>query len=256
MKFNLLIKLALLALGLLYIGLQAFEYEIAGAAIASIGLLLLILLYVRFSTISRPSFLWFLILFTFAQIIGFVSWFLPEQFVYPVDLPYYTGNTLYILGYIYLIRHIVFSVDFGKVIRQFAGPALILLVLDVFCVYVVTDTAGGAFTMSEYMLEFVYNAVIMLLLSVALLNYLFKDSSKAMLFLIGTVFIVFSEIIQMAYFYILDSNDLSATYATFLVMAFLCLYLQSQLSPAKTFADLQKEDFEISDQGNTSAVNK
>jgi hypothetical protein len=67
-----------------------------------------------------------------------------------------------------------------------------------------------------------------------------------MLFLIGTIFIVFSEIIQLAYFYVLESNDLSATYATFLVMAFLFFYLQSQLHPAKHFSELQDENFTIS----------
>ena len=86
----------------------------------------------------------------------------------------------------------------------------------------------------------------MVLLSVALLNYLDKDTNKAMLFLIGAIFIVFSEIIQMAYFYIVDSNDLSATYATFLVMAFLFLYLQSQLSTSKSFSEIQDEKIKVS----------
>ncbi len=246
MKLNLLIKIILVFLGVLYIALQAFQMEIEGSGISTLILVFLTILYWQFSKIRKKSFLLFLILFTSAQLIGFLSWFLPLQVIEVFDFPYYLANTIFILSYICLIQHILNGVGPAKLIKRYPGPAIILLLLDVFCVYIVTETAGTVFTAPEYILEFVYNGVIMLLLSVALLNYLYKDSGKAMLFLIGTIFIVFSEIIQLAYFYVLESNDLSATYATFLVMAFLFFYLQSQLHPAKHFSELQDENFTIS----------
>lgn len=246
MKLNLLIKIILVLLGFLYIALQAFEMEVEGSGILALILIFLTLLYWKFSKIRKKSFLMFLILFTTAQILAFLSWFIPQKLIEDFDFAYYIANSVYILSYIYLIQHVLNDIHFKQLISRYPGPAIILLVLDIFCVYIVTETAGTVFSVAEYMLEFVYNGVIMLLLSIALLNYLHRDSGKAMMFLIGTIFIVFSEIIQLAYFYILESNDLSATYATFLVMAFLFFYMQSQLSPSRNFSELKDENFGVS----------
>ncbi|MEM1002900.1 MAG: hypothetical protein AAGH46_09650, partial [Bacteroidota bacterium] len=229
-----------------YIGLQAFQYEVAASGVCTLMLIFLTLLYKKFSKVKKRQFYMFLVLFSLAEILGFIYWFISSDWVKGIDWPYYAANSLYIASYVFLIMHVVSSMDFRKVIKRFAGPALILLALDIFCVYIVTDSAGSTLAVPEYILEFSYNGVIMALLSVALLNYLYRDTNKAMLFLIGTIFIVFSEIIQMAYFYIVDSNDLSATYATFLVMAFLFLYVQSQLSPSKSFTELQDEEYKVS----------
>lgn len=245
MKINLLIKAMLLALGLTFIGLQAFQYEFAAAGVCALLMVSLTLFYKYNSRKVKKHFFYFLVAFSSAQLIGFIYWFLPVEWT-KTYLVYYLANVLFIVSYIYLILYLTDGINFKQVIKRFRGPAVILLALDVFCVYIVTDTAGAQFNVSEYILEFTYNGVIMILLSVALLNYLHNDSNKAMLFLIGAIFIVFSEIIQMAYFYILESNDLSATYATFLVMAFLFLYLQSQIENSKSFADLQDDKIKVS----------
>lgn len=246
MNINLLIKLLLVLIGFTFIGLQAFQWEIAGSGISALMLIGISLLYKKYSKFFEKQFFLFLLFFTLAEIIGFIYWFIPVEWLQTLDFTYYGANLLYITAYIFLIRHVLNGIEFRKMLKRFAGPAIILLILDIFCVYIVTDTAGSDFSSAEYILEFSYNGVIMVLLSVALLNYLNKDTNKAMLFLIGTIFIVFSEIIQMAYFYIVDSNDLSATYATFLVMAFLFLYLQSQLSASKSFSELQDEKIKVS----------
>ncbi|WP_115462030.1 hypothetical protein [Winogradskyella aurantiaca] len=246
MNINLLIKLLLVLIGFTFIGLQAFQWEIAGSGISALMLIGISVLYKKFSKFFEKQFFLFLLFFTLAEIIGFVYWFIPVEWLQTLDFTYYGANLLYITAYIFLIMHVLNGIEFRKMLKRFAGPAVILLILDIFCVYIVTDTAGSDFSGAEYILEFSYNGVIMVLLSVALLNYLYKDTNKAMLFLIGAIFIVFSEIIQMAYFYIVDSNDLSATYATFLVMAFLFLYIQSQFSTSKSFSELQDEKIKVS----------
>jgi hypothetical protein len=81
-------------------------------------------------------------------------------------------------------------------------------------------------------------------LSVGLINYMYRNDNKSMLFLIGSICIVFSEIIQLAYFYIIKSNDLGFIYSLFLVLAFVFFYLQSQLEftgPEPEYTDEQLE---------------
>jgi hypothetical protein len=245
MNISLLIKFLLVLLGFAYIGLTAFQFEAIGSGVCALMIVLLTLLYGRYTKVRKRKFYNFLLLFAIAEVIGFISWFIPIEWLNPIDWSYYVVNLLYISAYIYLIIHIITSMDFNKVIKKLFGPAIVLLALDIFCVYIVTDTASGSLGISEYILEFTYNGVIMALLSVALLNYLYRDSNKAMLFLIGSIFIVFSEIIQLAYFYIVDSNDLSATFATFLVMAFLFFYLQSQLSNSRSFTKYRDEELKV-----------
>jgi hypothetical protein len=117
---------------------------------------------------------------------------------------------------------------------------VILFVLDVFCVVIVSATTENILSFYEYTLEFLYNAVIMTLLSVALLQYMYRNDNKSMLFLVGSIFVVFSEIIQLAYFYILDNSDLSFIYALFMVLGLTFFYLQSQVEftgPVEAYSD-------------------
>lgn len=246
MNLNLLFKLTLVLLGFAYIGLQAFQEEIAASGVCALMLFLLTILYRRLSRINERLFHFFLIFFTVAEIIGFIYWFVPTNTIIGTEFLYYLANSAYIVSYAFLIYHVVNGMAFKKVLKRFVGPAVILLVLDVFCVYIVTETASAELNLSEFFVELTYNGVIMILLSVALLNFLNRDSNKSMLFLIGSIFIVFSEIIQLAYFYIVESNDLSATYATFLVMAFFFLYLQSQLEASKEISEIPEETFKVS----------
>lgn len=242
MSYSILLKILFGLLGFTYIGLQALELEIFGSGVSLLMLLCLTVLYFKYSKVRHKYFLWFLIAFTLAQLATLISYLLPIAYLQTVDFSYYFTNALYIVSYVFLIVHITKSMNAVKTLKRFKGPIIILLVLDVFCVFIVTDAAAEQLNMTQYILEFTYNGVIMGLLSVALLNYLSKDNNKTMLFLIGSIFIVFSEIIQLAYFYVMSSNDLSATYATFLVMAFLFFYWQSQLKQEEHLFNLENEE--------------
>ena len=173
--------------------------------------------------------------------LSYSSWFFEPIEHYEIDLFYYTANILYIISYIFLILRITSELDFKKVFTELTIPLIILVSLDVFCVVLVTDTTKGALDISQYILEFIYNAVIMALLSVALINYMYRNDNKSMLILIGSICIVFSEIIQLAYYYILeDDRSLGFIYSFFLVVAFIFFYLQSQVQftgPIPEYAD-------------------
>lgn len=229
MILNRILKIILILLSICYIALLAFGNQIEGDGVSAVVLTLLTILYYRGYEKKRHFFMMFLITFTFAHILNYIAHYLPEY--EHLNYQYYSVNLLYILSYVFLILRVATTFDFRVIFRKFPIHILILVVLDILCVSIITATAESKLSTTEYLLEFSYNTVIMALLSFALVNYLFRNDNKSMLFLVASIFIVFSEIIQLAYYYIVnyDSNNLSAIYSTFLVMAFLFYYLQSQI---------------------------
>jgi len=81
----------------------------------------------------------------------------------------------------------------------------------------------------ELSLELLYNIFILSLLTVSLLNYFYRDDKKAMILFLGSLCISFSEVIQIAYYYIVDRQLLNVTYSMLLILAFYLFYVQSKL---------------------------
>lgn len=230
MLINRSLKVVLLLLGGIFIMLQGLAFETEGAAVSALMLTILTLVYYKWTDSRSKLFFWFLVVYTLALVLSYSAYFVEPAERDEIDYFYYGANILYIIAYIFLIIRITSELDFKKVISQLTIPLIILLSLDVFCVVLVTDTTKAALDISQYILEFIYNAVIMALLSVALINYMYRNDNKSMLILIGSICIVFSEIIQLAYYYILeDDRSLGFIYSFFLVIAFLFFYLQSQV---------------------------
>ena len=245
MLVNKILKVVLLLLGGLFIVLQGFAFEVEGAAVSALIFVLLTIVYCRWTENKSKFFFWFLVLFTLAQLLSLYAYYGPVIEENQIDYYYYGANFLYILAYLFLIVKIVKGLDIKAVFSELSIPIFILVILDVFCVSIVTATTENVFTFYEYVLEYGYNAVIMAVLSVALINDMYRNDNKSMLFLVGSICIVFSEIIQLAYYYILENNnDLGFIYSFFLVVAFLFLYIQSQLEftgPEPIYTDEQLE---------------
>lgn len=245
MLVNKIIKLVLLLLGGIYIFLQGYAFEQEGAIVSLIILILLTWLYVGWTKHKSKFFFFFLMTFTIAQILSVLAWYMPEIEKGQIDYLYYLTNVLYIVAYVFLIVKMIKQLNFKTVFSEFTIPILVLIVLDVFCVSLISGTTEGAFSYSQNVLEYTYNAVVMALLSIALINYMYRNNNKSMLFLIGCIFMTFSEIIQLAYFYILNDNDnnLGFVYSLLLVVAFIFFYLQSQLKvtePIQMYSDEQE----------------
>jgi hypothetical protein len=245
MLVNRLIKVILLLLGVAFIVLQGLVFEFEGTMVSVLMLVLLTILYCKWTVGKSKLFFWFLIAFTLGNILSYLSWLAPETEIDQIDYYYYVANSLYIASYIFLIAKITSALDIKIVFRKLTMPIIVLILLDVFCVVLVTDTTKGELSIYEYSLEFIYNAVIMALLSVALIDYMYRNDNKSMLFLLGSICIVFSEIIQLAYFYILKNDrNLGFIYSFFLVVAFVFFYLQSQVKytgPETGYIDEQLE---------------
>lgn len=229
MHLGRILKGSLIAICIVFLGLQVanLEFQASGARLLAV-LLLTLLYYVKVQP-KRMFFLLFLICFSLAELLGFISYFVEIDYDTTTDYFYYLGNSFYILSYIFLIIRVLSDMDIKNILKKFWIHLIVLIVLDVFCVVILSGTTEKLLSNHEFSLEFIYNSVIMLLLTVAMINYMSKNSQKSMNLLLGAIFIFFSEVIQMTYFYISSINVLNVMCSLFLVLAFLFFYLQARI---------------------------
>lgn len=223
------LKGMLILLALAFIVVQIMGLELHGAGLKALTLLGLTGLYLLAVKEKSVYFIIFIILFTAGAILDFIAWMDTTNKIAANNFYYYTVNSFYILAYLSLIFKVVFRINFKKLVLKLPFHVIILLVLDVFSVIVITETTEKLLNPTQYLLEFVYNFVVMVLLSIALLNYIYRDDIKSMNLLLGSILIVFSEVIQMAYFYIENNNTLNVMCSVLLVAAFLFFYIHSTL---------------------------
>jgi len=233
----------IIVLALVYVGLQIFEQQNIASYVRPIILPLLALSYCLVSKDRSSNFFYFLLFYSIAELSSLFNYY--AQYSYFVDnLLYYGGNILYITAYTFLIIEIFKSMNIKRIFNRFTTYILILVALDIYSIILVTDIAIKSeilFGVYDYLIEIVYNTVIMLLLTITLINYISKHTKKAMNLLLGALCIVFSEVIQVAYYYVSEQNILSIVYSILLVLAFTFFYIQSNL----IYAD--SESFETID---------
>ena len=97
----------------------------------------------------------------------------------------------------------------------------------------------------EYHTELVYNVIMLILLSGALLSYFYLDNKKALCFFIAVLFLVFSEIVDLAYIYIEESALLGIISTGLRLFASFVLYKQAKL---KYSVDSQEDHFKLMDE--------
>ncbi|SDB43614.1 hypothetical protein SAMN03097699_1329 [Flavobacteriaceae bacterium MAR_2010_188] len=228
-----LLKIVLVALSIIFIMLQFLEMKVYAFGVKAAILIGLTILYLHVVKKRRLFFLLFLVFFTLAEVINFSSAFMPKPAKDEINWNYYICNLLSILSYSFLIVQVIRSMNVRAMLNRYPLHIATLVVLDIFFVWIVSGTAEteSELTFTQLSLEITYNSVIMILLSAALINYIDRDDTKSMNLLIGTIFIVFAEVIQLAYFYVAnDFNFLNVICSTFLIFALLFFYLQARLT--------------------------
>ncbi len=233
MSFSKILCGLLIICSVLFLGLQTVNQEFTAFGVKSLGMLLLLSLYCV--TVSKKNifFTLFLVIYTVADIYNYITYdFFPAEGV-SYDIHYLAGNTLYILAYLTLVLRILELMDFKDAWLKFPYQLLLLFALDIFVVWVLIDLVGSTLaTDYAYIIELLYNLIIMILVSLALVNYMQNDSKKSMNLLIGAICILFSEVIQIAYYYLSSfDNTLNIAYSVFLVLAFVFFFIQSKLPP-------------------------
>lgn len=223
----------LIILATLFVAFEVFNASLASGIVKMLLLPMLILLYYKSVKQKSKCFLIFLILYSIPQIFDFISLELLKPSILLDNILYYVLNTFYIVAYIFLMFEMLKYMNVKLIINKYITYLIVLLALDVYCVMLVSDVTlkSGYFSdFGTHLMEFTYNIITMLLLTVALMNYMYKDSKKAMNLLLGSLCIVFSEVIQIAYFYVVDMEMLSVIYSVLLIIAFLFFHIQANLS--------------------------
>ena len=233
MRINKILLAMLLALVAIYFGFIVFRQDVLTDYVRPFILPLVLAIYCSNGCDKRTPFFWFLALYAIGEIIS-IAYYYSEFEILVEDILYYACNTLYILAYIFLTIEVIRNIDLSNIIKRFAVHLLILLALDIYCVILVTEVAissGQLVSVFDYVVEFIYNVVIMALLTITLINYLHRDTKKAMNLLIGALCIVFSEVMQVAYYYVSELGILFIAYNLLLILAFYFFYIQIGMTP-------------------------
>jgi len=231
-----LLLIFIILLAIVFIGLQVFELQAVVDYVRPIILPLLALLYYLAKKEKSSNFFYFLLFYSIGEISSLFSYY-AQYSNFMNDLLYYGGNILFITAYVFLILEILKPMNIKKIFNRFTTYILILAALDIYSIILVTDIAIKSELLSgffDYLTEIVYNTVIMLLLTITLINYISSHTKKAMNLLLGALCIVFSEVIQVAYYYVSVQNILSISYSVLLVLAFTFFYIQTNLSYAES----------------------
>ncbi len=195
-----------------------------------------------FINVKRRSFhfSWFLILYSISELLVFNEIFfdydtMTEAELIRYDDIYYTvGNLLYIVAYVFLLIDVLKTIDIKMVLKNYRIHLVVLSALNIYIIYVLL-TIVNPYVEGSYLfvIELVYNIVMLLVLTSCLISYFYNDNKKSLLLFFGSICIVFSEVIQVAYFYISDRDLLNLMQTLLLVLAFSFFYFQSGIRNKK-----------------------
>ncbi len=169
----------------------------------------------------------FFICYSVSDLLGIASNYID------VEVEYFIGNALYILAYLFLLLEVCRSICIIHVLKNFKIHLLVLTGLNIYIAYVLLIIVKPYTYFSEYLVEIIYNIVMLLLLSASLINYFYKDDKKSLLLFIGSLCIVFSEVIGIAYMYISEKELLNFLATTLSLFAFYSYYLQARIEHEK-----------------------
>lgn len=180
------------------------------------------LYYIFFSKNKNILFLLFLLSYSFSDLLTIIielSTNGDSKLLY--DIEYYAGNSLYMLAYIFLIIKICKSLNFKYVFEHFKIHLIVLSIVNVYLLFVLQITIKSNVVADfDYYVEYLYNTIVFMLMSLAFLNYFYKDNQKSLYLFVGALFTVFSEIIALAHIYITSINVLSFLSTTLSLVAF------------------------------------
>lgn len=222
-KSKILVGLVLLIYALFVI-FQFSGHELIAFNLRSLIFPIVALIY--FVCVKEKSmfFILFLIFYSLSELLAIIS----DKLNPGVD--YLLGNSLYILAYLMLFIKICKSISLMHVLKNFKIHLLVLTALNIYIVYVMQIIIDPLVKLSyEYFVELIYNIVMLLLLSSSLINYFYRDNKKSLYLFVGSLCIVFSEVISVAYLYVAKQDLLNFIAVSLALIAFYFFYQQSKL---------------------------
>lgn len=243
-------KILVTSILILYILFAFFEatgeYNIA-FHLNSLIIPLIAIIYLVFVKNKSRLFLMFLLIYSISDIYGIITdnilyYFTPndEASIY-YEYDYYIGNSLYILAYLFLFFQISSSLNFAHVFNCCKIHILVLTILNIYLVYVLQVVVEPNLIYKyDYFIELIYNIVVLLLLSASLLNFFYRDNKKSLYLFLGSLFIVFSEVLDIAYIYIAQRSLINILGTTLAIVAFYFYFQQSKLE----YNEIEKQEEE------------
>lgn len=206
------------------------------------GLIVPLFALLYFNNVKRRSFYftWFLILYSISELLVFSDLFfdfskMTEAELLKFDDIYYTiGNTLYITAYIFLLIDVLRTIDLKMVFKNYKIHLIVLTALNIYIIDVLLNIVDSVVEGSYlYYIELIYNIVMLLVLTTCLISYFYNDNKKSLFLFFGSICIVFSEVIQVAYYYISDKDLLNFLQTFLFVLAFGFFHFQSKIRNKK-----------------------
>lgn len=192
---------------------------------------LITLIYMLYVKKKDICFLMFLLFYGMTDLFVMVINFIPNKESFLIfEFKYYIGNTMYIIAYLFLFIKVSKSLSLMHVIKNFKIHLIVLTILNVYLIYVLQVIVKPNVVMDvDYYFELVYNIITLSLLSIALLNYFYRDNQKSLYLFLGILCLVFSEVIEIAFIYIAQRSILTFLATTLCLGAFYFLFQQSKL---------------------------
>ncbi|MGY0392097.1 hypothetical protein ACW5R3_06055 [Bizionia sp. KMM 8389] len=189
---------------------------------------------IYFLDVSKKSkyFTLFLVLYSISELSVFLEYTLFEEDQLVLDAYYVIGNLIYIAAYVFLLLEVFKTIDFKNILKNYLVHVIVLTGLNVYIIYVLINIVSPRFQFemsSLIIVELLYNIAMLLLLTFSSISYFYNDSKKTLLMFFGSICIVFSEVIQIAYYYIADQDLLNIVHVLLFVMAFYFFYFQSRM---------------------------
>lgn len=213
---------------LIYVGFIVFQFtsNLYWADILD-ALILPVITIAYFSTNAKPNLFFsiFLISYSISDLMIFIVDSMPYIYYY------FIGNGLYIIAYISLLVKILNSISFTYIIKNFKLHLFVLFALNIYIAYVLQVIVNPYMVLTyEYAMEITYNISMLLVLTSSLLNYLYREDRKSLFLFLGSLAIVFSEVIGVAYLYIAEQNLLNFLSTSLTLLAFYFYCKQSLLA--------------------------
>lgn len=198
----------------------------------------------------------FLVFFTIAEILLFMVLGYGLHRVFGFNF-INMGTSFCVLAYSSLFVFIISKMNLKKLFKKIQMHVIVLFMFGVYLLYVLDHMIkhNGLASMSvlEYVLATTYNLSIIVILLISLLNYLYNATKKSLF--IFCLCVVFSELVQTAYFFMAREVLLDLVYTGLLSLGFcfICVYMFIKVNDNRTnFLDKDAKSLNMS---STSELN-
>jgi len=138
------------------------------------------------------------------------------------------GTIALVLGYTALIALIISQLNTKQLIKRFPIQIIILTGVGAYLFLKLNSMLEfrhtGEMPQTEYILNIIYNSVIVVLLGLSLLNYFYHDSTVALKLLVACSLLIFSEFVQTAFYFMGAQDLLSNIYNLLLSLSYFAFF--------------------------------